>query len=401
MKLGDRLAVIGMVVSVMIGFGIAGVKIWSNYEPTTVVEKSGVAEKSRTVAPPGVVEKLGVVDFEAAVLVTLAGAILSLVFRCWTKSLEAENQMKVLEQKIDQETMLSSVMSRLIRSHPLVKEVGIKTLLAQTASIQPVGRGFSVSDTNWAMRSNTNFWKTLNDFSRTSELGERKAVLKCSVVHSGSPHTWKGPDALASLEQQKAFVNKGGKIDRIIVGPHTKDEIKQGINKSVQARRDIRDIMGHIPQNRSGIANGHEADSYNDQVTPKRVYDGITVQSASSEDYGDLIRIMNGYGVTVYYAQGSQRDDYLSDFALVKHGERSVVMEWVNAHALGPVKQCIFHDLEENDEFEDRWRVLELKAENMTEYLKDRSSRSGTSAPAAPIEQRPSTPALVSPAAGE
>jgi hypothetical protein len=338
-KFSDKLTIGLMFVSILIAFGSLTAKYF--------------------LSPP-----LGVPDYEISLLLALAAAILSTTVRCWVKALDADKQLEVLRAKIDRETMLSSVMSQLIQSHPIVQNVGISTLLSQTSSIQNKGRGFSIKGTNWAMRSNTNFWKALCHFIERPEPGERRPALKCLVVHSGDPHIWKERDALASLEQQKSFIEAGGEIKRIIVGDFPIKEIKQGIEESKRLRPKIGDIIA------VGLDSNSHSPSKSGQTPPQN-------RKVSKEYYGDLMRLMADYKVKIYYAPGFE-DDYSSDFALVKHKDRSVVMEWVNTHRFGEVKECIYHDLEENDvEFENRWKSLRHRAKNMTELA--RSVRSAIS----------------------
>jgi hypothetical protein len=97
--------------------------------------------------------------------------------------------------------------------------------------------------------------------------------------------------------------------------------------------------------------------------------------NARSNIMVDLIRLMVYHNVETFYAQVSpeeEGDQYHSDFALVTHNNRNIVMQWVNTGRHNRVTECIFHDLKQEDDqrFEVRWKALEHRAINMTELAR-------------------------------
>src|SRR6266403_1893908 len=81
--------------------------------------------------------------------ISIVGAYLAAVFgfivRSWIRLAEHDERLGKLQTTIEQQTILSLVTSRLIRSHSLIQRIGFDTLASQMSSLMGTDKGFSIT----------------------------------------------------------------------------------------------------------------------------------------------------------------------------------------------------------------------------------------------------------------
>jgi hypothetical protein len=277
-------------------------------------------------------------------------ALFGFVVRCWVKLIDSEKKVDDLKRVVENQTMLSTLMSELVQTHPIIQDVGLKTVSAQLSSLESRKRGFDVKGTDWAMRANTNFWRAVANHAKASSRGATQVL----VVHSGDTRVWAEPEALASLLAQEEFVTTAkGQIERIIVGPCAVDSIRTKL----------------------GRLEGLSIEQLFDKSFWNRAQ---TKENSGSEDdlsvevYCRVLLIMAHYRVSPRYVVGVE-EDYGSDFALLAPDEattldkssasesrRDLVMEWVHTHDRGRVEECRFFDFAD-ERYRTRYTALKMR----------------------------------------
>ncbi len=266
--------------------------------------------------------------------------ILGFSIRIWTKVSSLDSvlthhafDISNVVQSIDTISLLSTQMSHLRDSHPILQRLALQTLSSQMENMHPSSRGFRIVGRNWAMYANASFWKSLSEYltryKNSPAKGETRheAFTYSQVIHSSGPSIWMGSAAMGSLKAQQMYIRAGGKIDRILVGPYRPDEIRAGLQQYL-ARRNAASVSSTA-------------------ITEK----------GETEQYGQIIWLMRDHGIHVHYAT-RERDDLSHDFALtMTENGRYLIMTWNYQSGHSEIEECTFIETKVPEEF-DHWNVV-------------------------------------------
>jgi hypothetical protein len=269
------------------------------------------------------------------ILAAIATASFGFIARCYYRVQDLRDSvLKWREEHLEQAAQVSFAY-KLAQFHRIIKLSGLNTMTSQLRSLSSSDQGFTITGTDWAMRSNTNFWRELLRYKRINA----HDMDQVKVVHSASPVLWNNDEALASLRAQRAFIHAKGKITRVVVGDQTVDDIRKW-------------------------ARGEQ--EFSNDAERLRIENDL--EKTHPWQYIQLLKYMKEHEIDVRYAEGSS-DDFGSDFALVNVGTseepRRIVMEWIHSSKLGWVSRCQFLDWAD-ETYENEWVALERRGTTRT-----------------------------------
>jgi len=256
------------------------------------------------------------------VLVAMAAAAMTAIFSQTLRSMLSvaamekilaiqDERLKSSLEKMESRFGSLGVMDRIYNSesHALIKQVATEILREQAEEFKTTHQGFSISASNSALSSNAAFWHHLPRFAPNAQ---------CYVLHSSDVAIWKSKEGRGSLSAQKKFIEAGGVIQRIFVGPHMFDAIERSIAESLKRCPDPWKLI-----------TDHGYNDGNGSLSP-------------IDHYGDVIRLMHYYNIHVYYQIGENSQK--KDFTITHLGnDQYIQLGWKYSEDRKSVESCDFY----------------------------------------------------------